>query len=108
MSSAETIAVAIIGSGAFTAVVNAIISVVTRVLEQKSGVNAGIRLILKDRIKFLALHYIEQGWINADELEDLMAMHKTYHDELKGNGYLDVLMDKVKHLEIREDDGHEE
>lgn len=104
MSSGATIAVAIIGSGAFTAIVNAIISTVAKAMEHKSGANAGIRLILKDRIRFLALHNIEQGWIYADELEDIIAMHKCYHTDLGGNGYLDTLMERVKQLDIREED----
>ena len=96
-----TIIVAIIGSGAFSTLVSQICGLVQRRAEKKSGASEGPRLIMKDKIRVLCVHYIEQGWIYEDELEDLMAMHSCYHDKLKGYGYLDVLMAKVKALEIR-------
>ena len=33
-------------------------------------------------------------------LEDLLDMHKLYHDELGGNGFLDSVIDQVRHLPI--------
>ena len=62
------------------------------------------RTILYDRIKHLGKAYIARGWITVEELEDLKAMHKVYHDpdKLNGNGFLDDLMHTVTHtLEIR-------
>lgn len=101
----EQIIIAIIGSGAFTAIVsasaNAIITWLSNRKNQKSGLECGMRLILKDRLRFLCVRYIEQGWIYEDELEDLMSMHEVYHDKLGGNGYLDTLMGRVKSLEIK-------
>lgn len=96
-----TIIVAIIGSGALSTFISQICSLMQKRAERKSGASEGLRLIMKDKIRILCVHYIEQGWIYEDELEDLMAMHSCYHDKLKGNGYLDVLMGKVKALEIR-------
>ena len=92
-----TIVVAVLGSGAFSALVN----MVCRMLEEKSGQNEAMRLLLKDRLRFLCVHYVHQGWIYEDELEDLIRMHDCYHNKLHGNGYLDTLMAKVKALEIR-------
>lgn len=98
---ATTIIMAIIGSGVLSTLISQICSLMQKRAERKSGANEGLRLILKDKIRILCVHYIEQGWIYEDELEDLMAMHSCYHDKLKGNGYLDVLMEKTKALEIR-------
>lgn len=52
------------------------------------------RMILYDRIKSLAKSYIARNSITIEEHEDLMEMHKLYHDEdkLNGNGFLDGLM----------------
>lgn len=94
---ATTIIVAILGSGA----VNTLITFIMAQIDKKSGVNASLRLLMKDRLRFLCMHYIEQGWIYEDELEDIMAMHKCYHDDLNGNGFLDKQMEKVTNLEVR-------
>lgn len=59
------------------------------------------RTILYDRIKHLAKEYIKRGWISVEEYEDLKRMHKVYHDELEGNGFLDALMLEVDQLEKR-------
>ena len=59
------------------------------------------RTILYDRIKHLAKAYIKRGWIYMEEYEDLKRMHKVYHDELGGNGFLDAIMEEVDKLEKR-------
>ena len=59
------------------------------------------RTILYDRIKHLAKSYIKRGWISVEEYEDLKRMHKVYHDELGGNGFLDANMEEVNKLEKR-------
>ena len=59
------------------------------------------RTILYDRIKHLAKAYIKRGWISVEEYEDLKRMHKVYHDDLKGNGFLDSIMAEVDKIEKR-------
>ena len=59
------------------------------------------RTILYDRIKHLGKAYIKRGWVYVEEYEDLKRMHKVYHDELNGNGFLDDLMRDVSDLEKR-------
>lgn len=59
------------------------------------------RTILYDRIKHLAKSYIKRGWISVEEYEDLQRMHKVYHDDLLGNGFLDSIMAEVNKLEKR-------
>ena len=69
--------------------------------KHKHGVAAGPRALLYDRIKFLSKHYIADGEIDAESLEDLIEMHRIYQEELGGNGYLDTLICQVKHLHIK-------
>lgn len=97
----ETIIIAILGSGLLSTIITQVCNLYQRRADQKNGTNSALRLILKDRLRFLCVHYIQQGWIYEDELEDIITMHKCYHDDLKGNGYLDTLMTKVKGLEVR-------
>ena len=59
------------------------------------------RMMLYDRIKHLAKTYIKRGYITVEEYEDLKRMHKVYHNEMNGNGFLDGLMDEVEELEKR-------
>lgn len=96
-----TIIVAIIGSGVLNTLLNYIISTREKKIEQNSGEKKGIRLIMKNDIRSLCDKYMQQGWIYEDELEDLIAMHNCYHDDLGGNGFLDKLMKEVMNLEIR-------
>lgn len=63
--------------------------------------NAACRVLLYDRIKHLAKTYISRGYITAEELEDLIAMHECYHTALRGNGFLDDLMAQVRRLPIK-------
>ena len=70
----------------------------------QNNVNALIvadRTILYDRIKHLAKSYIKRGWISVEEYEDLKRMHKVYHDEMHGNGFLDGIMNEIEELEKR-------
>lgn len=60
---------------------------------------AGLREMLYDRIKFLAHKYINDGKIREEEYKSLERMWEVYHRDLGGNGYLDGEMSKVKVLE---------
>lgn len=95
------IIIAILGSGLLSTIVNQVCNAINRKAEARNGVQQGLRLVLKDRLRFLCIRYIEQGWIYEDELEDLIAMHDCYHSTLQGNGYLDELMARAKKLEIK-------
>lgn len=95
------IALAIIGSGALSALISGVFALMQTRLKKKDGVNKGVQIILYDRVKFLGKKYIAEGSIAADALEDLIAMHKIYHDDLDGNGYLDEIMKAVKALPIK-------
>lgn len=60
-----------------------------------------MRMLMYDRIKHLGNTYLDRGSINSEELADLLAMHKVYHEALNGNGFLDTVMDKVKALPVK-------
>ena len=96
-----TIVVAIVSSGAFSAIVNAILAARREKRQKETGVSAGVRMLLYDRIKHLGKAYIQRGSVTSDELEDLIAMHKIYHDDLGGNGFLDALMGSIRALPIK-------
>lgn len=66
---------------------------------------AGVRSLLYSEIKDRAKAALAAGEISAEELEDLTRKHELYHGPLKGNGYLDTLMDKLRALPVREQKG---
>jgi len=97
---ATAIVVAVIGSGILNTLLVNIVSTIKENRKNDDGVSKGLKVILKDRLRFLCISYINQGWIYEDELEDLINMHKSYK-KLGGNGFLDELISKVSDLEIR-------
>lgn len=96
------IIIAIIGSGALTALITNLFNVYRDRKSHEDGIAEGVQLLLYDRIKTLAKHHIAAGTISPDDLEDLSRMWTCYHDPegLNGNGYLDSLMGAVKRLPI--------
>ena len=98
MSIEVTIICAVIGSNALTAIVGYFLNRQQKRDDKESGTEAGVRILLYDKIKYLGNKYINRGAMTADEYEDLRAMHEVYHNQLKGNGYLDDVMCKVREL----------
>lgn len=99
----QSIIIAIIGSGALTALITNIFNVYRDHRSHEDGIAEGVQLLLYDRIKYLAKHHITAEQISPDELEDISRMWECYHDPdgLNGNGYLDSLMAAVKRLPVR-------
>lgn len=96
----DTIIIAIIGSGALTALITNLFNVYRDRKTHNDGVAEGVQLLLYDRIKYLAKRYLADGHISPEDLEDITHMWTCYHDGLDGNGYLDSLMAAVKRLPI--------
>ncbi len=95
------IIIAVLGSGVLSTLISQLFALGFRRMETKQGYEAALRLLMKNGLRGLCSTYIRQGWIYEDELEDIIDMHQCYHNDLKGNGYLDTMMDKVKALEVR-------
>lgn len=98
----QPIIIAIIGSGALTALITNLFNIYRDRKSHEDGIAEGVQLLLYDRIKYLAKHHIANGEISAEDLEDLTRMWECYHNPkgLNGNGYLDNLMGAVKKLPI--------
>lgn len=92
--------IAIIGSSALAALISGVFNTIKDKKSCKDGVREGVRQLLYDRIKFLGQKYIAAGEISAEDLEDLIDMHKIYHSQLGGNGFLDKIMERVKILKL--------
>ena len=97
---AQSIIIAIIGSGALTALITNLFNVYRDRRSHDNGIALGVQLLLYDRIQYLSKAYIRDGKISAEDLEDLSRMWACYHEGLDGNGYLDSLITAVKKLPI--------
>ena len=74
---------------------------IQRVEKRVDSLYVANRIQLYDRIKHLGKAYIRQGEISPEDLKDLIDMHRCYHDDLGGNGFLDEVMEQVRHLPIK-------
>lgn len=91
----ETVILAILGSGAVSALISGIFNLVERRREKDDA----IQLMLYHDIKAECREYIAEGSIDSESLEVLIKMHDTYHKR-GGNGYLDKMMADVKKLPV--------
>jgi len=62
-------------------------------------VQAGLREMLYDRIKYLCKKYLSESQIREEDYKSLNRMWDVYHSDLGGNGYLDGEMKAVDLLE---------
>ena len=101
----------LLGGGFTAAIVSGVIQIIIwklnrkaakedKTVEKDAHVKTALKLLMYDRIKYLGKCYITGGFIDAEDLRDLMAMHACYHDDLDGNGFLDSVMKQVKNLPI--------
>ena len=93
-----TILLAVLSSSALASLISGIFTLLSAKQKKNSRVEAGVRILLYDRIKHLGTKYIERGYITDDEYEDLIKMHSVYHNSLHGNGFLDDIMERVQKL----------
>lgn len=75
----------------------------TRQMDKKddnSPENQMLKGLAHDRICFLAEHYIERGYINREEFENLHDYLYEPYKRLGGNGTAERLMDAVAQLPL--------
>lgn len=64
------------------------------------SLRAGMMAMMLDRIQYLCKCYIEDKSVDFDDRRRLHIMHDIYHNDLKGNGDLDLLMKEVDSLPL--------
>lgn len=102
------IVIALIGSGALSALVSGAVTLIGKRIDRKNAkddekeaLHALLLAMARSQIKRECREHIERGSISTDELEDIQFLHKYYKDA-GGNGYCKTLMDKVNVLPIKE------
>lgn len=85
---------ALIGSGASTAIVTAIINA----KKKETGESQGIKWLMQDRLEHVALAYMAKGSITYEEWKNWNRGHYIYHELLGGNGDLDPLKEALSKM----------
>lgn len=67
-----------------------------------AAVKAALKWVLYYLIRFSGQAFLREGEIDFDDRRLLNEMHKSYHDGLGGNGDLNVLMEAVNNLPLRQ------
>jgi len=98
MNGIITILCALLGSGAATALVNALLERRAAVRRTETGESQGMRWLLQDRLEQQALSYLKRGYLSYEELRSWNRGHHIYHDLLGGNGDLNGLKEELNRL----------
>lgn len=69
--------------------------------DEISALKIGMRYLMFDRIRHIGQSYLKDGEVDFDDRRILNDMHSLYHNELGGNGDLDVLMESVNSLPLK-------
>lgn len=88
---AVTVVCAVFASSGFWALMQ-------KLSEKKDAKTQMILGLGHDRIIYLCKHYIEQGWIDADEYENLYEWLYKPYKAMGGNGTAEKLMGQVEKL----------
>lgn len=106
------ILLAVLGGSALAALINQIGQIIMAKIKHKQSsesnenselqaLKKGMRYLMLDRISHIGQVYIKDGSITFDDRRILNEMHKIYHNDLGGNGDLDVLMEEVNELPLK-------
>lgn len=90
-----SVLVAIIGSGGMTAIVQHLIN-----KSKDDPVKDGVRLLMQDKIEFLATKYCQEGEITWQAKKYINSAYHTYK-ALGGNGDIAELMEDLNALKVR-------
>ena len=96
----KTIIIAIISSGAFTTLINAVLNYINKRNEAKSNLNKALMCLLGYKLKSECRRLIKENQADFEDLEQLDELNNLYH-QMGGNGYVKNLMSKVLSLEVK-------
>ena len=99
MSDTTAIIIAVISSGALSALISAIANLIGNVVRKKSVQNRALSMLLLRDIQLSGAEILQQTQIDADNFKQFEESYKIYK-ELGGNGYADKVMNEVARLPL--------
>lgn len=97
----DAVLLAIIGSGAFSAVVSGIVQVVSNHAKKDNAEDKVIKYLLARELKMKAMELLDKGYITEHDLYDFSKGFELY-TELGGNGTVKKLADEVLKLPVQD------
>ena len=94
------IIVAVVGSGAVTAIVNAIIRAVENKRKQKSAETKALTLLLLGEIREFGDVLLQQNYLDEEDYRHFEELYQT-HKALGGNGYADKLYAEILKMPVK-------
>ena len=94
------IIIAVIGSGAFSAIVSGIVSAASEKRKDKKGTGKLIMMLTADALYKRGEKFCEQGYADDEEYKLFLDMYSIYKDQ-EGNGYADDLKKRAEKLPIK-------
>lgn len=98
----KTIVIAILSSGAFTAIINTLLNYLNKKSESKSNITKALMCLLGYEIKGECYRLIKTKQVDFEDLRQLQELNSLYLN-MGGNGYVKTLMEKVENLEVKQD-----
>lgn len=96
----ENIIIAILGSGAFSALVTGIINLINARQKAKKGSDEMILMLTASQLYMMGESIITRGAVTFKELELFNDMYDLYKKK-EGNGYVDDLKKRISALPIK-------
>ena len=67
----DAIIIAIISSGALSAIVSGVVTLITKAMDKRTASAVGLQILLEDRINYLGHCYLKNGFVYIDDLDRL-------------------------------------
>ena len=100
------IVIGILGAGIGSGVMAIVLACLQRKWQKADKADSRIdalvsaqKVLMIDRVHYLAERYIEKGEISLSQKETIQEMYHAYK-ALGGNGHLDLAMEEIAHLEV--------
>jgi hypothetical protein len=98
----NTVLLAILSSGALSAVVSSVVTYFIDKAKRKEEENDLLQFLTASQLTILGQNVIKDGSIDFETLKLYSNMYDRYKKIKGANGYVDALMTKVKSLPIKE------
>lgn len=96
----KEIILAVLGSGALSALISGLISYLNERRKEKKGTGKLIMMLTADALYKRGEKFVEQGYADSEELKLFSDMYKIYKEQ-DGNGYADGLKERSDKLPIK-------
>ena len=96
----EQIIIAILGSGALSALVSGLVAYLNDKRKEKKGTGKLIMMLTARELYQMGEKFVAQGYADNEELKLFNDMYKIYKEQ-GGNGYADTLKERSDKLPIK-------